>query len=59
MASIIEREKSFAVVYYAVVEGKRKQVWESFPSRKEAKARKAEVENELNDGTFIPPSRIT
>ncbi|MCL1952263.1 MAG: site-specific integrase [Oscillospiraceae bacterium] len=59
MASIIERDKRFAVVYYAIVEGKRKQVWESFPSRREAKARKAEVENELNDGIFIPPSRQT
>ena len=59
MASIIERDRSFAVVYYAIVEGKKKQIWESFPSRREAKARKAEVENELNDGTFIPPSRQT
>ena len=33
--------------------------WETFPTRKEAKARKAEVETELNDGTYIPPSRQT
>ena len=59
MASIIERDKSFAVVYYAVVNNKKKQMWESFPTKKAAQARKAEVENELNDGIFIPPSKQT
>jgi len=59
MASIIERDKSFAVVYYAIVEEKKKQVWETFLTRREAKARKAEVETELNDGTYIPPNRQT
>lgn len=59
MASIVERNGKFSVVYYANVDGKRKQLWESFGSKKEAKARKAEVENEINEGTFIPPSKQT
>jgi hypothetical protein len=57
MASIIERNKKFSVVYYAMVDGKRKQMWETFSTSKEAKARKAAVENEINDGTFIAPNK--
>jgi len=41
------------------VDGKKKQLWESFPNKKAALARKAEVENEINDGTFIPPNKQT
>ncbi|MDR1631139.1 MAG: site-specific integrase [Oscillospiraceae bacterium] len=59
MASIIERNKKYSVVYYVMADGKRKQMWESFPTLKEAKARKAAVENEINDGTFIPPNKQT
>jgi len=59
MASIQKRSNSYAVVYYAVINGKKKQLWESFDTHKEAKSRKAEVENEINDGTFIPPNRQT
>jgi len=59
MATIIERNKKYSVVYYVMVDGKRKQMWETFPTSKEAKARKAAVENEINDGTFIPPSKQT
>lgn len=59
MASIIERNKKFSVVYYAMVDGKRKQIWETFSTSREAKARKAAVENDINDGTFIPPNKQT
>jgi integrase len=59
MATIIQRDQSYSVVYYANINGERKQLWESFPTKKAAQARKAEVENEINDGTFIPPSKQT
>jgi integrase len=57
MASIIKRNTKYAVVYYADVDGKRKQMWESFDSHKEALSRKAEVEHEMDDRIFIPPNR--
>lgn len=61
MASIVERKKNgtFAVVYYATVDGKRKQVWETFTTQKEANKRKREVENEIEDGTYVAPSKQT
>lgn len=60
MASIIKRSKNnFTVAYYAVVNGEKKQIWEKFNTLKEAKVRKAEIENEINEGTFIPPNRQT
>lgn len=60
MASISKRENgTYSVIYYAMIDGKKKQMWETFATHKEAKARKAEVENEINDGTFIPPSKQT
>ena len=59
MATIVKRNKKYSVVYYADVEGKRKQLWESFDSYKEASKRKSEVEYEIDSGTFIPPNRQT
>lgn len=60
MASIIKRGKSFAVVYeYKDTEGTKRQKWETFPTKREATARKAEVENQQNKGTFIPPATTT
>ena len=59
MASIVKRNKKYSVVYYADTEGKRKQLWESFDSYKEASKRKSEVEYEIDSGTFIPPNRQT
>lgn len=60
MASIIKRGKSFAVVYeYKDTEGTKRQKWETFPTKREAAARKAEVENQQNKGTFIPPATTT
>ena len=59
MASITKRNNKYAVVYYADVGGKRKQVWESYNTHKEASKRKAEVEYEIDDGIFIAPNKIT
>ena len=53
MASIIKRGKSFAVIYeYKDTEGTKRQKWETFPTKREAAARKAEVENQQSKGTF-------
>jgi len=59
MASITKRGKSFTIIYYAVVEGEKKQIWESFTSRLEAEKRKREIETDLCDGTFVPSSNQT
>lgn len=57
MASIIKRKKSYSVVYYYINEtGDKKQKWETRHSYKEALKRKAEVENQQNNGTFLPPN---
>ena len=57
MASIIKRKKSYSVVYNYVDEnGETKQKWETWHTHKEALKRKAEVENQQNNGTFLPPS---
>ena len=55
MASIQKRGKKYAVVYtYDDSKGEKKQKWETFITKKEALKRKAAVENEINNGTFIP-----
>ena len=60
MASIQKRGKRYAVVYtYDDSKGEKKQKWETFTTKKEALKRKAAVENEINNGTFIPPSELT
>ena len=57
MASIINRKKSYSVVYnYSDENGETKQKWETWHTHKEALRRKAEVENQQNIGTFIPPN---
>lgn len=57
MASIIKRKKSYSVVYnYTDENGKTKQKWETWHSYKDALKRKAEVENQQNNGTFLPPN---
>ena len=57
MASIIKRKKSYSVVYnYTDENGETKQKWETWHTHKEALRRKAEVENQQNNGTFIPPN---
>lgn len=60
MASIQKRGKKYAVIYtYEDSTQAKRQKWESFTTKKEALARKAQVENEINNGTFIPPSNVT
>ena len=60
MASIIKRKKAYSVIYNYVDEhGVTKQKWETCHSHKEALKRKAEVENQIFNGTFLPPSKTT
>ena len=60
MASIIKRKKSYSVVYsYTDERGETKQKWETCHSHKEALKRKAEIENQQFNGTFLPPSKTT
>lgn len=60
MASIQKRGKKYAVVYaYEDDEQVKRQKWETFSTKKEALNRKAQIENEQNKGTFIPPSNVT
>ena len=60
MASIQKRGKKYAVVYtYEDDSQTKRQKWESFPTKKEALRRKAQIENEQDKGTFIPPSNVT
>lgn len=60
MASIQKRGKKYAVVYtFEDSKGVKRQKWESFSTKKEALIRKADVESEINKGTFIPPNTVT
>lgn len=57
MASIIKRKKAYSVVYNYIDEnGETKQKWETWHTHKEALKRKAEVENQINTSTFLPPN---
>lgn len=57
MASIQKRGKKYTVIYtYEDSEGVKRQKWESAETKKEALKRKAQVEHEMNSGSFIPPS---
>lgn len=58
MASIIKRKKSYSVIYnYVDSNGETKQKWETCHSHKEALRRKAEIENQQFNGTFLPPNK--
>ena len=60
MASIIKRKKAYSVVYsYTDERGETKQKWETCYSHKEALKRKAEIENQQFNGTFLPPNKTT
>lgn len=60
MASIIKRKTKYSVVYYYLDEkGEKRQKWETCQDYAEAKRRKAEIENQINNGTFIPPQELT
>lgn len=59
MAAIIKRKKNYSVIYNYIDEyGNKKQKWETYRSHKDALKRKAEVENQINNGTFIPSSKM-
>lgn len=60
MASIVKRNKKYAVVFsYITEEGEKKQKWETFPTKAEAAQRKKIIEYEQSQGTFIVPSSTT
>ena len=60
MASIKRRRGKYHVVYYYLNEdGEKKQKWESFDTKAEAKHRKAEIEYKQGSRTFIAPSKTT
>lgn len=60
MALIIKRKKNYSVIYNYVDEnGENRQKWETCYSHKEALKRKAEIENQIHSGTFLPPSNQT
>ena len=60
MATIIKRKSKYSVVYYYTDEkGEKHQKWETCQDYNEAKRRKAEIESQLFNGTFIPPQELT
>lgn len=60
MASIKKRNNKYSVVYYYLDDsGQKRQKWETFDTYKEALRRKAEVENQIIEKTFIPPNNQT
>lgn len=60
MASIIKRKKSYSVIYsYEDENGETRQKWETCHSHKEALKRKAEIEHQQFNGTFLPPNKQT
>jgi len=60
MASIVKRSNKYAVVYGIVDEnGKKKQKWETYDTRKQALLRKAEVEYQQEKGKCSPPVKQT
>lgn len=60
MASIKERNGHYCVIYsYTNDKGKRKQKWETFNTKAEAKRRKLEIELDLQKGTFVLPNCTT
>lgn len=60
MVSIVKRKNRFSVVYSHDDEnGVKKQKWETFLTKAEAKKRKAQVEYEQDKGTFIVPTART
>ena len=56
MASIVERNHKFKVVYYYKNDaGKRIQKWETYDTKAEARKRKKEIEYKQELGTFVAP----
>lgn len=60
MASIVKRKKAYSVIYnYEDENGETKQKWETCHTYKEALKRKAEIEHQQFNGTFLPPNKQT
>ena len=60
MASIIKRRNRYSVVYtYTDENGKKRQKWETFLTNADAKKRKAQIEFEQLQGSFIVPNSKT
>lgn len=60
MASIRERNGKFNVIYsYTDPDGKRKQKWETYATKAEAKKRKKEIEYKEEMGSMVIPQCIT
>lgn len=60
MASIQKKGDSFYVVYrHKQTNGVYKQIWEKTQNFADARRRKAEIENSMNTGSYIPPSSQT
>ncbi len=60
MASIVKRKNRYAVVYnYEDENGQKRQKWETYETNADAKKRKAEVEFQQENGTFIIPQART
>ena len=56
MASIVQKKNRYYVVYlYDSEDGRRKQKWESFKTKEEAKRRKAEIEYRQELGSLVIP----
>ena len=56
MASIRERNGKFNVIYsYTDPDGKRKQKWETYATKAEAKKRKKEIEYKEEMGSMVIP----
>lgn len=60
MASIVKRRKKYSVVYrYTDDKGNDRQKWETFNTIADAKKRKARIEYEMENDTFIVPTART
>lgn len=60
MASIQKRSNKYCVVYtYKDRNGVKRQKWETCESYAKARSRKAEIENQMDKNTFVPPSSQT
>lgn len=56
MATIKKRNNKYCVIYnYITTDGKKKQKWETYNTKEEAKKRKHEIEYRANLGTFVVP----
>ena len=56
MASIRERNGKFAVIYnYKDTDGKKRQKWETYSTKAEAKKRQKEIEYRQDMGVFTVP----